>query len=233
MIDDLRWCVGPRLGITVFASALVGVMAYYFFYLPELRWEQDPKNAEEVAYLKDPSCPVAWESDPPSGEPFSAHFPQVPHTKYSSRARMHLSIFGVLATALITYFLVSQSAVRWLGWCSAEPMATTSGPKTLTPWADRVSHIIGTFAVTIMTLATLLQLHKTVRTASIESFSMWSIILFAVADSLWLTNSLVRGNHSLTVEKVLAVIVGVALVIAGTSRKQVAKEREPKLVCRA
>ena len=61
-----------------------------------------------------------------------------------------------------------------------------------------------------------------------QSFSMWSIILFAVADSLWLTNSLVRGNHSLTVEKVLAVIVGVALVIAGTSRKRVAKERELK-----
>ena len=177
-----------------------------------------------------PSCPVAWESDPPSGEPFSAHFLGFPDKvlESSSNALVDLCRSG---DAFVTYFLVPIGGPL-VGMVFGRGYGDF-GSKTLTPWADRASHIIGTFAVSIMTLATLLQLHKTVRTASIESFSMWSIILFAVADSLWLTNSLVRGNHSLTVEKVLAVIVGVALVIAGTSRKQVAKEREPKLVCRA
>ena len=103
----------------------------------------------------------------------------------------------------------------------------------LTPQMNTVSHWIGTLAVVSMSIATFLQIEKTAKTANIDSFSLNGLILFALADTLWFTNSMIRNNHSLTVEKLIAVFVGIGLIITGLSNhsNSIPDNKKPKAVC--
>lgn len=220
-----------RLIFSIIITIIVVAIIYNFFYLPEKKWEEDPKNKEAVEFMNNPSCKVPWKDKEP--QVFKAEFPKKPHSKYSASARYKLVWLAGVSSFLICYFLVAEYLCEYLGkkdWINCTKNMQSA---ELTPAMDKVSHWIGTVAVLLMTIATFLQVHKTAQTANIESFSLIGLILFALADTLWFTNSMIRNNHSLTVEKLLAIFVGIGLIITGLSNRSnsIPENKKPKVVC--
>ena len=220
-----------RLIFSIIVTIIIVLVVYYFFYLPEKKWEDDPKNKEAVEFMKNPACEVAWSENEP--KIFEAHFPKKVHSKYPSSARRNLVWLAGIATFLISYFLVSEYVCEFLGKRNWINCSKASSTVELTPQMNTVSHWIGTLAVVLMSIATFLQIDKTAKTANIDSFSLNGLILFALADTLWFTNSMIRNNHSLTVEKLIAVFVGIGLIITGLSNhsNSIPDNKKPKAVC--
>ena len=220
-----------RLIFSIIATIIIVLVVYYFFYLPEKKWEEDPKNKEQVEFMNNPACSVEWPENNP--KIFEASFPKKIYSKYPLSARYKLLWLAGIASFLISYFLISDYFCDFLGKKNWINCSKTSGPVTLTPKMNQVSHWVGTIAVILMSIATFLQINKTAKTANVESFSLSGLILFALADTLWFTNSMIRNNHSLTVEKLIAVFVGLGLIITGLSNhsNSIPENKKPKTVC--